>query len=254
MIRRAIAIALVAGTCAAQDWHTLGALWNEPVVSSSYTPPGYSQSLLWYKFSGTVDTNNIVDSSPSGNNGFLVMSSSAATNYSFADSAFQPDPNASDAYAYIQTYSNSFTLGSTNTFAAWVYLTGRQSGGYEGILFSRLPYSLGLNVYDPTSQNYGCYYGAVASVSANNAVTSNSWVRIVAVKTGARGIYYVNGVASKTNSTLGTTSLTATNAFRVGIDVSGNRVFRGKLDDVYLTTYPFTASDVLSDYNAQRSP
>lgn len=226
--------------------------------TDSYKPAGWSQSLVWLKFN-TSDTTNITDYSAVGTNTFyLVKSTAAATNYSFANGCFKTDPYP-DPVAYLKSNASGIADGlSTYTIAAWVRDFGSVYGA--GIITSR-PSNLlnGMIFGNDLSGSFGFWNDNTVEVRGSGVYPKNTWTRVAVVKTSSYGLdsqkMYVNGsfygqvhLYANTNRTFHASTI------EIGINIfSTSFTADSEFDDIYITAYPFTASDALQDYLKGRS-
>jgi hypothetical protein len=218
---------------------------------TTYVPPGWAQSVLWWKFD-TAATNPVIDSSAYGlNTGYRV-----GTKMSWTDGCWS-FTNA----PYIRTFASNIANEVVPvTLALWMNI--RTEEAYDGFFFSRSAASGAAyagfrnnavpNVgYLEARQNSAA---GIANPTNTPAYSTGAWYRIVYVGTTSNKMLYSNGVLL-TNLTSGQFSLSTTGGFwALPADTYANRFGDGLFDDPYICTgYAWTASDVLKDYNQGRS-
>lgn len=220
-----------------------------------YQPPGWSKSLVWWKFSETSGT-NIADYSKTGTNTGYVVQRDADWGYSegsFVTALVSNTPNA-----YVMSRSLTLLNGETNaTFSAWTKV--RDFGTSSGIACFRQSGGVLTGLAFTTSTNRaGAYWGSSGYVLREPLPyrSAGTWDNITAVKSGESNmVLYINGVSVSTNSAVVPVGKNFSAALAVPRDEfsAWAREYVGSVDDVYITTYPFTPADVYSHYLQGRS-
>jgi hypothetical protein len=222
--------------------------------ATEWTPPGYSQSLFWWKFSETSGT-NFADSSIIGTNtAYINQATAGSTNWVLSSGAFKPMKNSGGANAYVLSKRSTIGtgIGNTYTWAIWALITN-QNAEINGLLTSRgsrynIMYAQPANAIAAYCDGAGCSY------VGSPVYTVNIWQRWIYVRNGTNFSGYINGVKVLTGNL-------TTNNFTPALWYAGTepadpagRILAGFIDDAYFTTYPYTATDATNDYLQGRSP
>ncbi len=143
------------------------------------------------------------------------------------------------------------------TFSAWVKTTrnGSVAGAGNGIFYQG-PNTLAAVSTKMLIFNFGLYMtyeidGNYVN-TADNALTANVLMHVVAVFNAGVGTLYINGVQAATKSGM-VTNAPANNPFYLGFwdhNTDPNRFLSGMLDEVGLWSRALTAGEILALYNA----
>ncbi len=166
-------------------------------------------------------------------------------------------PSQLDAQLPLSGYG-SFTGADTNAFTLEIWIKTSQ---ISGIVSYNAPCLIGRDDGDIWS-NLTLYNGYVYYTHYNNAwldnlksttmVSNNIWHQVVYVNnTNETGNIYIDGI----NEILGSSSLSGTNYFSpdfIGRGYSG-RYFQGNISNCRFYDRSLSASEVLQNYNAQKS-
>jgi hypothetical protein len=216
----------------------------------AYVPPGWSSSVLWWKFD-TASTNPVIDYSALG----------TSTGYIFGATAVNSSWNTNGYYnltngPYIRTYGTDVGGTASNyTYALWIRPGAAST--QMGIFHSRV---LGTDVY---GLRFGTAATNISALAGNNSTAftpTNScnvgfWHRLVVVKGGTSAsntTVYIDG----SNAAMSTVALPAFSikTFWALSGANGAAAGQGSYDDALIITgYTWSASEVLNDYNAGRS-
>jgi hypothetical protein len=154
---------------------------------------------------------------------------------------------------YVITNTN-LTL-SNATLLCWIKRNGNQSQ-YDGILFSRSPSAAtGLNF--GASNQLGYHWNDTATTYNWNSgliIPDNTWCMIVVTITPTVGVAYLSQNGLITSSTNTTTHNSASSLiFNLFRDTTGGRFSSGNISSVQIYNRALSASEVLQNYNAQKS-
>lgn len=221
----------------------------------AWTPPGWSSSILWWKFDGT-DTNSIQDYSVSGTNtGFQMTVSNAPSRsilqygYMFPETRFSLASN-NTTVSYAQNIGAS--TPSNKTMAIWVStLRGANSTYYcAGTTNSSAIVQASSAVYS----NF--FLSGSSSTYVITNYTLDAWHRLVEVFSNGIAYVYCDGVLATSgvyNALNGISPSAGSALANARPDGSYSRILQGFIDDFYITSYLYTPSDVSSDYLHGRS-
>lgn len=239
-----------------------------------YFPPGYSQSLIWWKFDSTSTTNFIADYSAAGTNTAFVFG--IGTNWSFTNNCMTVDPkldaSGTGNYAFPISQGNYCVPYMTNfTISIWVRpttFTATNDGPW--LLWGRSEAVYGAG---PSAERiYPWPKYDISRCEANGSYVDFGiwnktavWQNITLVRSGANTMkLYKNGVPATASSSLGfgysgtskSTKICAGASWSSGspsLANNGELTLGGQIDDFYITSYPFTAADATNHYLQGRS-
>ena len=191
-----------------------------------------------YPGSGTTWT----DLSGRGNNGTLTNGPTYSSDNGGVLDFDGTNDYASVAQNIIGTGNASHTLEMWVNFDVltsgrwWLAVIGQYTGGSEHWIGS-----------SPTSTQFGVWTGSQVTL---DLLGINRWLHIVGTFNGTTLTYYVN------NSVGGSTSATfsfSNSNLNIGLPLSGENYFNGKISNVRMYDRALTASEVSQNFNATRS-
>ena len=228
-----------------------------PLVHASVVskPSAYNTNLKsglvgWWTMDGADVVNGVVlDKSGSNNNGNLI--NIATTTFYKAGKIGQGFNfnGAASSGTRVKTTSD-FINTNTVTVSAWIYAKsyGAIAAGRiidNGKFFLRVSSSSNRLVLSSDA-------GTTNPVSANNSISLNTWIHIVAIRTSvttANTTFYVNSVLSGTANQNSGTPVGGTTNVIIGNANAGDRTFDGIIDDVRIYSRALSATEVRQLYN-----
>ena len=137
----------------------------------------------------------------------------------------------------------SISLTVTNTFTMEMWIYTETLGGTWGTLFSGDGDTEGI-WYQETNDRISYYYSGTDHLSTT-VVPHDSWQHISIVNNAGSATFYLNGAADGT-----TTSAPGFDAAFIGND-DLNEAFKGKIDEVRISSSPRSASWIKAAYNSE---
>jgi len=220
---------------------------DEPavVVAPKVTPEAPSppisgeQLVAWYAFSGDAK-----DLSGTGNDGVVLRATPCEDRFGQAESAYEFDPST---YGYIDCgVDSSLEVGAAGSIAIWAYphalrgaLIAKDGPGYNDDV------TLGYGVHGGRSTNMVLAFNRSPekdSVLLQCPMPEQEWTHVVAVWSPAGAKLYVNGVVGAETDRACELSAHGTPLF-MG-QVQAGRLFRGKIDDVYIYGRALTTAEI----------
>jgi hypothetical protein len=180
------------------------------------------------------------------------------TNVSF-DSNGQITFDGTNDYISVDN-STSLQFGDVFTVSAWVYPTNLSSR--YGVFSTRRNNTTGCWQLEVGTASGGTNRVAVTGVGTwifetpDNAISANVWTNICFVKPGngiQGGTLYVNGISISPLTTTAYTILNNSDAKLIGCGTSITSFFPGKIENVCLYNNNLTASEVLNNFNVQKT-
>jgi putative lipoic acid-binding regulatory protein len=223
-------------------------------VSNSQAPGGGLLAAYAFNESGGTST---ADSSPTGNPATLGGAATWATGrYGSAVST--------TGASYLEAPDHdALTAGTTATFEAWVYLTGKPSevasiankwneSADDEFFFGLAPDQTPIFAWHTTG---GSSWGTLAYdyASGTAAVPLSTWTHVAVVRNGATVSFYVNGTLSGSAAAMDTSPFRGgTNPLRIGGQARGgpSRYFPGRIDELRIYGRALTQEEIQADLNA----
>ena len=155
-------------------------------------------------------------------------------------------------------FNSNITLPTGNlTSTTWVKLDAYVSQN-STIGFSPDSGTSGFRIYAISTSSLGVWTryatgGAVSAITTNNGLALNEWIQLTFVLSGSNGKFYKNG-AEILSGTFPQPPAIINNA-QVSISrySGGGYHIDGKTANAYLYSRPLSATEVLQNYNAQKS-
>lgn len=198
------------------------------LASSAATPdPQFNYVTMLLHGDGTngAQNNTFLDSS---SNNFTITRNGNTTQGTFSPYGDRWSNYFGSTGSYLSVpYSSDFNLTGDFTIELWINPTTLPvSTGSGGPLYCRLfsfgtynaanSFSLEINSTGSSlRQLYSWYNSTAYPVSANNAVTTNSWQHIAVVRSGTTISYYVNGIATGTTITGASAAINTSQSFYI---------------------------------------
>lgn len=197
-------------------------------------------------------TGNVNDESGKNNHATLTGATLTSDRFGNANSAY----NFNGSSNYVTTPISSITTGKLS-LCAWVKTTGPATGGFVGIVCSRVSKDIfnGVTFWNNTNGSYGkCIVGDVSSGNTTvtqtfgnaSSIWDNAWHFVTYTYDGTTQRLYIDG-------TLKTSSIKNINQvvgapFIIGLDniVGYSRYFNGGLDDVRIYDRALSDSEVMA--------
>lgn len=254
----AIVLAAINANASTQD-ELIGAAYRVRGAAAVYQPPGWNQSLIWWKMN-TDDGTNIVDYSAARTNNAVVTNALNGAAY-INDGCLTVLSNG-----WAKSARTGIGITLTNcTYSCWFSVTAFKA--YAGIFGLRVGtgYLTAIMNGSGTENAVASCYASSPFLSYISRNSTTNWINVVSVYTNsATGTnnnltIYVNGSVAATYTTISKGAGAPPigngtwNAGTDNYDLMG-RIFNGRIDDCYLTTYLFTAQDATNHYLQGRSP
>ncbi len=214
-----------------------GVIYRDKQSALAYAqvlPPGGSRSLAQFQFE-----TNTLDSSGYANNGFAIGAPAYTTGHSGQAVRLDGTNN------YIQLPPNIGNSASFS-FAAWVYWDG-------GAIWQRI-FDFGDDqthylFLSPSSSSgtlrFAINNGGGEQIVETTGLASGSWQHVAVTLSGSSAKLYVNGVLANSSSTF----TIAPSNFNPNLNYLGKSqfadpLFRGRLDEVQIADFAFTAAQI----------
>ncbi len=150
--------------------------------------------------------------------------------------------------------SPQFNITTTLTVGCWARFTGTQTN--RPLVAKWAPTTGFLVMIDPSTNNKVSILATVGGVTKTalnpTATADDNWHRYIGTYDGANVMLYVDGLLVATTAGTGAIASTTTNNMTFGAYGDGSQQYVGHLDDMFVSSRAWSASEVAEDYDLSR--